>query len=170
MPPERCSYLVVDPDRNVAVVGYSVAADHRGRGHATAAVRLWLELAAGPPAVGGSGVLLAGSAFGNSVEDVYGWDDDAVRAAAPPLGVLWVVFSVLAMLRLAPRRRQPGWLWLRLGAAIAVALWLAFTGPGMSASVGAPSPSRSSAGLTLVNCCSGAELSDHIFRCRYQEK
>ena len=72
-------------------------------------------------------MLLAGAAFGDAVENVYGWDDDAVTTAAVPLGILLVVSSVMAMLRLAPRRRQPGWLWLALGTAIAVALWLTFT-------------------------------------------
>lgn len=89
---------------------------------------LGMAVVAGLPAIFGSGVLLAGPAFGDSVEHVYGWNDDAVTAVAVPLGVLLVVFSVIAMLRLAPRRRQPGWLWLGLGAAIAVALWLTFTG------------------------------------------
>ena len=89
---------------------------------------LGMAVVAGLPSMGGSGVLLAGPAFGDAVERVYGWDDDAVTAVAVPLGVLLVVFSIMAMLRLAPRRRQPGWLWLGLGATIAVALWLTFTG------------------------------------------
>jgi YihY family inner membrane protein len=89
---------------------------------------LGMAVVAGLPGMGGSGVLLAGSAFGDAVEHVYGWDDDAVTAVSVPLGTLMVVFSVMAMLRLSPRRRQPGWLWLGLGAAITVALWLTFTG------------------------------------------
>ena len=88
---------------------------------------LGLAVLAGFPAMGGSGMLLAGSAFGDAVESVYGWDDDSVMAIAVPAGVLLVVFSVLVMLRLAPRRREPGWVWLGLGAGVAVALWLAFT-------------------------------------------
>ncbi len=88
---------------------------------------LALAVIAGLPAMGGSGVLLGGSAFGDAIEQVYGWNDDAVMVVAVPTGVLLVVFSLLAMLRLAPRRRQPGWLWLGLGAVIAVALWLGFT-------------------------------------------
>lgn len=88
---------------------------------------LGLAVLAGFPAMGGSGMLLAGSAFGDAVETVYGWDDDSVMAVAVPAGILLVVLAVLAMLRLAPRRRQPGWVWLGLGAGVAVALWLAFT-------------------------------------------
>lgn len=83
---------------------------------------------AGLPAMLGSGVLLAGSVFGDAVETVYGVDDDAVMAVAMPAGVLLVVAALMTLLRLAPRRRQPGWLWLALGAAIGATLWLAFTG------------------------------------------
>ena len=102
---------------------------------------LGMAVVAGLPAMGGSGVLLAGAAFGDAVEEVYGWDDEVVTTVAVPLGILLVVSSVVAMLRLAPRRRQPGWLWLGLGAAIAVALWLLFTAllaayVGLSASFG----------------------------------
>lgn len=88
---------------------------------------LGMAFCAGLPAMAGSGVLLAGATFGEAVEDVYGWDDDAVMATAMPLGVLLVLCAVLAMLRLAPRRRQPGWSWLALGTVVAVSLWLTFT-------------------------------------------
>ncbi|WP_217640772.1 YihY/virulence factor BrkB family protein [Blastococcus tunisiensis] len=88
---------------------------------------LGMTVVSGLPAMAGSGVLLAGAAFGDAVEDVYGWDDDAVMAAAVPVGVLLVLGAVLAMLRLAPRRRQPGWSWLLLGTVVAVSLWLGFT-------------------------------------------
>ena len=88
---------------------------------------LGMAFLAGLPAMAGSGVLLAGAAFGDAVEEVYGWDDDAVMATAVPLGVLMVLCAVLAMLRLAPRRRQPGWAWLALGTAVTASLWLAFT-------------------------------------------
>ena len=89
---------------------------------------LGMALVAGLPAMAGSGVLLAGPAFGEAVEGVYGWNDDAVSAVSVPLGVLLVLCSVTAMLRLAPRRRQPGWSWLGLGAVISVVLWSGFTG------------------------------------------
>ncbi|SOC50063.1 YihY family inner membrane protein [Blastococcus aggregatus] len=89
---------------------------------------LGMTFAAGLPGMAGSGVLLAGAAFGDAVEGVYGWDDDVVMGAALPLAVLLVLCAVLAMLRLAPRRRQPGWSWLALGTVVAVSLWMAFTG------------------------------------------
>ena len=89
---------------------------------------LAMAFLAGLPAMAGSGVLLAGSAFGEAVEQVYGWDDDVVTAVAVPLGALLLLSSLTAMLRLSPRRRQPGWSWLALGASLALILWLAFTG------------------------------------------
>jgi YihY family inner membrane protein len=90
---------------------------------------LGMTVIAGLPAMGrGSGMILAGSAFGDAVEAVYRWDDNTVTAVSLPLGVLLVLWSIIAMLRLAPRRRQPGWAWLALGAAIAMVLWSVFTG------------------------------------------
>lgn len=89
---------------------------------------LGMSLVAGLPAVGGSGMILAGSTFGGAVEAVYDWDGDTVTAVSLPLGVLMVLWSIIAMLRLAPRRRQPGWAWLALGAVIAMVSWSAFTG------------------------------------------
>ncbi|GAA1846128.1 hypothetical protein GCM10009836_27140 [Pseudonocardia ailaonensis] len=59
-PPEWFSHLIVDPDAaevvglggytgppadGVVEIGYSVAPDRRGRGHATAAARAWIESA-----------------------------------------------------------------------------------------------------------------------------
>ncbi len=61
MPPQWFSHLVIDPVADLVVgmggftgppadgvveIGYSVAPAHRGRGHASGAVRLWLDLAA----------------------------------------------------------------------------------------------------------------------------
>lgn len=105
---------------------YGIAPDRPTRQKYTRA--LMLAGAAGLPAMLGSGTLLAGSAVGDAVEVVYGWDDDAVMGVAMPVGVVLVLLALLALLRLAPNRRQPGWLWLSLGAVTAAALWLTFTG------------------------------------------
>ncbi len=89
---------------------------------------LALALGAGLPAMIGFGVLLAGSAYGEAMEQVYGLDDDIVTGSALPLGALLLLVSITAMLRYTPRRREPGWSWLVLGAVVALVLWLAFTG------------------------------------------
>ncbi|MDN5929573.1 MAG: YihY/virulence factor BrkB family protein [Pseudonocardia sp.] len=87
-----------------------------------------MTFAAGLPAMLGFGLLISGSAFGEAVEQVYGLDDDAVTAVALPVGVALLLVAVTTMLRRAPRRRQPGWSWLGLGAVVALVLWLGFTG------------------------------------------
>ena len=83
---------------------------------------------AGFPAVIGYVVLVAASTFGNAVERVYGVDDDEVTLVAMTVGVLLLLTSVTAMLRLAPRRHQPSWSFMALGTAAALLLWLSFTG------------------------------------------
>ena len=88
---------------------------------------LAMALGAGLPAMAGFGVLLAGSAFGDAVEQVYGLDDDVVTAVGLPLGAILLLLSVTVMLRFTPRRRQPGWSWLALGAGVSLVLWLGFT-------------------------------------------
>ncbi len=87
-----------------------------------------MALGAGVPALTGFVLLIAGTAFGESVEQVYGLDDDLVTALALPGGVVLLLASVTGLLRYAPKRRQPGWSWLALGGGVALLLWLAFTG------------------------------------------
>lgn len=44
-----------------------------------------------------------------------------------PLGLAFVALSMSIVLRCCPRRRQPGWSWLALAAAVSVLLWSAVT-------------------------------------------
>ncbi len=44
-----------------------------------------------------------------------------------PVGLLFITGAVVLILRRAPRRHQPGWSWLSLGALLAVVLWIAVT-------------------------------------------
>jgi YihY family inner membrane protein len=44
-----------------------------------------------------------------------------------PVGVLFITGAVVLILQRAPRRHQPGWSWLSLGALLAVVLWIAVT-------------------------------------------
>jgi YihY family inner membrane protein len=57
-------------------------------------------------------LIVAGEPFGEAMEQVYRWGDVAVPA----------------LLRFAPRRRQPGLSWLAVGAAVTVLAWLAGSG------------------------------------------
>jgi YihY family inner membrane protein len=89
---------------------------------------LLLAAGAGVPSVVGFLVLVAAADFADAVEAVYGVDDDAAALVGLPVGGILLLGSVTVMMRFAPRRRQPGWSWLALGAAIALVLWLLFTG------------------------------------------
>jgi hypothetical protein len=70
---------------------------------------LAMAFGAGLPAMGGFGVLLAGSSYGDAVEQVYGVSDDVATVVAFPVGTVLLLTSITAMLRYSPRRRQPGW-------------------------------------------------------------
>ncbi|MDN5749652.1 MAG: YihY/virulence factor BrkB family protein [Pseudonocardia sp.] len=105
---------------------YGVQRDRPGPAKYGRALRM--AFGVGLPAMVGFGVLIAVAAFGDAVEQVYGFDDDAVTLLALPLAILLLLGSITAMLRWAPRRRQPGWSWLGLGAGVALLLWLVFTG------------------------------------------
>lgn len=87
-----------------------------------------MALIAGFPAVFGYSILLAGPSFGEAVEQEFGREDDVVSTIMLPVGAALLLFSVAMMLRLSPRRRQPRWPTLVLGAATSLLLWLAFTG------------------------------------------
>ena len=86
-----------------------------------------MAVVAGIPAMVGAVLLLAVGTFGDAVEEAYGFDDDTVSAVGLPMGVVLVLGSLTVMMKISPRRRQPGLSWLVVGALIAVSLWLLFT-------------------------------------------
>jgi YihY family inner membrane protein len=86
-----------------------------------------MVFAAGLPATMAYAILLAGPSFGEAVEREFGREDDVVSVVALPLGVALLLMSVTMMLRFSPRRRQPGWAILAVGAFAALLLSLAFT-------------------------------------------
>ena len=89
-----------------------------------------LMLAAGIPALVGFLVLLAGGPLGDAAARVYHWSSTThtvYDVARWPVGVLLDLVAITVMFRRAPRRRQPGWSWLAVGAAFALVLWLLFT-------------------------------------------
>jgi len=86
-----------------------------------------MAVVAGLPALAGFLLLVGSGPAGDAVADVYGRDDDVVSAVAVPVGALLLVASVTALLRHGPRRVQPGWSWLALGALLVLALWSALT-------------------------------------------
>ena len=75
-------------------------------------------------------LLGGGRAVGDSLASVYGWQDfgrtvfDLFRW---PLGALLALGAFMLLMHRAPRRCQPGWSWLALGAGVALVLWVLLT-------------------------------------------
>jgi YihY family inner membrane protein len=89
-----------------------------------------LALTAGIPAMIGFIILVAGGALVDSLRQAYGWSDTTATALTWlrwPIGALLGLVAVTAMFRWAPRRRQPGFSWLAIGAVVAFALWVLFS-------------------------------------------
>lgn len=93
-------------------------------------VALANALTAGISSLLGFVIIVAGGVAVDAAAKVYGWSSDtrAVWGALRwPAGTLLALLSITALLRYAPRRRQPGHSWLAVGAAITLALWLCFS-------------------------------------------
>ena len=91
---------------------------------------LLLAGAAGIPAMLGFAVLVAGDALLQSLQDVYGWGSTTVTLMSWlrwPVGAALGLASVTAIFRWAPRRNQPGFSWIAVGAGVALVLWLVFS-------------------------------------------
>ncbi|HYJ74176.1 MAG TPA: YihY/virulence factor BrkB family protein [Kineosporiaceae bacterium] len=89
-----------------------------------------LALTAGIPAMIGFIILVAGGALVDSLRQAYGWSDTTATTLTWlrwPIGALLGLVAVTAMFRWAPRRRQPGFSWLAIGAVVAFALWVLFS-------------------------------------------
>jgi len=89
-----------------------------------------LAVTAGLAALLGFVIIVGGGAVADAARQVYGTSTGthAVWAALRwPLGILLALASITALLRYAPRRRQPGFSWLAVGAAVGLLLWLAFS-------------------------------------------
>ena len=90
-----------------------------------------LTATAGVAMAAGLLLIVAGEPFGDAVREVYRWGPaaetvwDVVRW---PAGLALLVVAVTALLRFAPRRRQPGLSWLGVGATVTVLAWLAGSG------------------------------------------
>ncbi|TCK19974.1 YihY/virulence factor BrkB family protein [Pseudonocardia endophytica] len=76
-------------------------------------------------------LIVAGEPFGDALEQVYRWGDAAETVwdvLRWPVGLAALVVAVTALLRFAPRRRQPGLSWLAVGATVTVLLWISGSG------------------------------------------
>ncbi len=89
-----------------------------------------LVLTGGIPALLGFVVIIAGGALVDALQATYGWGDGVatvLQVLRWPVGIVLGVVAVTAMFSRAPRRRQPGFSWLAVGAAVALVLWLVFS-------------------------------------------
>ena len=75
-------------------------------------------------------VVVAGRVVGDVLARTYGWSDtqQAIWTAARfPLGILLALAAFTLLIERSPRRRQPGWSWIAIGAGVALTLWVLFT-------------------------------------------
>ena len=90
-----------------------------------------LVLTGGIPAMLAFVVIIAGGALVDALQSAYGWGSTTgtvLQVLRWPVGIVLGVVAVTAMFSRAPRRRQPGFSWLAVGAAVALVLWLVFSG------------------------------------------
>ena len=86
-----------------------------------------MGLLTGIPGIIGLMLLLAGGAAAAAIHDVYDLDPLWLQTARWPVGAALTLLSLISIFNRSPRRRQPSWEWLAVGAAVALFLWLLFT-------------------------------------------
>jgi YihY family inner membrane protein len=75
-------------------------------------------------------IIVAGGKFGHVVASVYGWSGTELNLwllARFPIGILLALATFTLLIKRAPRRRQPDWSWISIGAGVSLALWVLFT-------------------------------------------
>lgn len=87
-----------------------------------------LAVGAGLPALVGVMVLLAVYEFSAAVQEVYGTDASLVAWIGLPAAVSLLLSAITIMFRYGPRRHQPAFSWLAVGALLSLVLLLGFTG------------------------------------------
>jgi YihY family inner membrane protein len=89
-----------------------------------------LAIVAGVPMMLGFLVLLAGEKAITALAEAYAWSGpmtDVLLLVRWPIGLLLDLLAITALMRWAPRRRQPGFSWMTVGSAVALLLWVLFT-------------------------------------------
>ena len=89
-----------------------------------------LALSAGLMSLLGFLVIVAGGAAGTVMARTYGWSEvqEGIWVAARfPLGILLALAAFTLLIERSPRRSQPGWSWIAIGAGVALTLWILFT-------------------------------------------
>ena len=89
-----------------------------------------LAFSAGLLSIVGFLVVVAGGTVGRVLARTYGWSDrqEAVWTALRfPVGIVLALAAFTLLIEKAPRRRQPGWSWIAIGAGVALTLWVLLT-------------------------------------------
>jgi len=91
---------------------------------------LAMALSAGLLSLVGFLVIVAGGVAGRVLADTYGWSDTQLglwTALRFPVGILLALGAFTLLIERSPRRNQPGWSWIAIGAGVALTLWVFFT-------------------------------------------
>ena len=75
-------------------------------------------------------VVVAGGIVGDVLARTYGWNDTQLAvwtAARYPIGILLALAAFTLLIERSPRRRQPGWSWIAIGAGVSLTLWVLLT-------------------------------------------
>ncbi|HET9944885.1 MAG TPA: YihY/virulence factor BrkB family protein [Actinomycetes bacterium] len=75
-------------------------------------------------------VVVSGGIVGDVLARTYDWSDtqQAVWTAARfPVGILLALAAFTLIIERSPRRRQPGWSWIAIGAGVSLTLWVLLT-------------------------------------------
>jgi YihY family inner membrane protein len=89
-----------------------------------------LALSAGLLSLLGFLVVVSGGTVGEVLADTYGWGDTGANLWTVlrfPVGILLALGAFTLLLERAPRRQQPDWSWVAIGAGVALVLWITFT-------------------------------------------
>jgi YihY family inner membrane protein len=89
-----------------------------------------LALSAGLMSLAGFIIFVAGGIIGRVLQRTYGWSDEQFTVWSIvrfPLGALLALSAFTLLLEHSPRRRQPGWSWISIGAGVSLTLWVALT-------------------------------------------
>ena len=89
-----------------------------------------MALSAGLLSLLGFLLIVGGGAAGKALSEAYGWSDAQLAmwtAARFPLGILLALAAFTLLIERSPRRDQPGWSWIAIGAGVALTLWVVFT-------------------------------------------
>jgi len=107
---------------------YGIQRDHPGGEKYGRAAKL--VLTGGIPALLGFVLIVGGGVMVDSLQSAFGWGSTTgtvLQVLRWPVGVLLAGVAVTAIFKWAPRRNQPGFSWLAVGAGVALVLWLVFS-------------------------------------------